>query len=67
MNMLHFPLMSMPMCYVARDGSVSVSTTVLIPRPLKDEARRLGISLSGTLTEALKVRIEDLEREGGKP
>jgi post-segregation antitoxin (ccd killing protein) len=55
------------MCYVARDGSVSVSTTVLIPRPLKDEARRLGISLSGTLTEALKVRIEDLEREGGKP
>lgn len=61
--------MSMPMCYVARDGSESVSTTVLIPRPLKDEARKLGISLSGTLKEALKEKIEDLERAqlGGTP
>ena len=59
----------MPSCYVARDGSESVSTTVLIPRPIRDAARERGISLSGTLTTALKAKIEDLERAelGGTP
>lgn len=59
----------MPCCYVARDGTESVSTTVLVPRTLKNTARARGISLSGTLKEALTAKIADLEREelGGTP
>lgn len=52
----------MPSLFVARDGSESVSTTVLIPKPLKDAARKMGISLSGTLSDALRTKIENLER-----
>jgi len=58
------------MCYVARDGSESVSTTVLIPRPLRDTARARGISLSGTLKAALKAKIADQDQRAelaGRP
>lgn len=49
----------MPMIYVAMDGSESVATTVLVPTELRAEAKRRRISLSGTLTEALKKKLED--------
>ena len=49
----------MPSLYLAKDGSKSVATNVLIPCKLKEEARRRRISLSRILTEALKKEFED--------
>ena len=45
--------------HIAQDGTRSVTTTVLVREDVRDEAKRQGISLSGTLTEALIKKLED--------
>lgn len=49
---------------VLRKNGVPFSpTTVSIPSEVKEKARELGISMSGTLTQALKDEIA--KRKGG--
>jgi hypothetical protein len=43
------------------------SITVSIPAELKQQALRCRIPFSATLEQALVARIDNLEREGGKP
>lgn len=50
-----------------RDGIEYSYTTVLLRSDLRDKAKRAQIPFSRTLSDALEKRIEDLEREGGKP
>lgn len=45
--------------HIAQDGTESVATTVLVRTPLRNMAKQEGISLSGTLNEALKKKLED--------
>ena len=44
--------------HIAQDGTRSVTTTVLVREDVRDEAKRQGISLSGTLTEALIKKLK---------
>lgn len=46
---------------------VKSNTTVSIPADLKKQAIIRGISFSEILVEALKEKIEALEREGDQP
>jgi post-segregation antitoxin (ccd killing protein) len=48
-------------------ASVKSTTNVSLPSDLKAKAIEMSIPFSSTLTDALKKKIEDLEREGGKP
>jgi len=48
-------------------ASVKSTTNVSLPSDLKAKAIELNIPFSTTLAEALTKKIEDLEREGGKP
>ncbi len=46
---------------------MKTNTTVSLPVEVKIKALSHGIGFSQTLVEALTKKIEDLEREGGKP
>ena len=48
-------------------ASVKSTTNVSLPSDLKAKAIEMSIPFSSTLTDALKKKIEDMEREGGKP
>lgn len=48
-------------------ASVKSTTNVSLPSELKAKAIELNIPFSSTLEDALRRRIEDLERDGGKP
>jgi len=52
------------MSAVKRAGIIYAATSVQIPEQLRDDARTLGINISGTLTEALREKIDNLR---GKP
>lgn len=48
-------------------ASVKSTTNVSLPSELKAKAIEMNIPFSSTLVEALQKKLDDLEREGGKP
>ena len=49
---------------VRRGGVIFAQTTIQIPESLRNRARENGISLSGTLAEALETRFEKEDKAG---
>jgi len=53
------------MSAIKRSGIVYAQTSVQIPEQLRDDARTLGINISGTLTEALQEKIDNIRGRDG--